>query len=320
MRIVSLLPGATEILFGMGIGEQVVAASHECDYPPAAARLPKATRSLVDSSAASGRIDTQVQALVRSGAALYQIDEQLIASLRPNLIVTQAQCDVCAVRYQDVVDLVNGNPALAGTQVLALNPSSLAEILTDIERLGAATGAENSARSYASALADRIERVKRATAVISTSHRPRAICLEWLDPLMTAGHWTPELIALAGGESGLATAGERSGYIEPAEVESYDPEVLIVAPCGFDLPRTIREAQSLLGQPFWGRVAACRSGKIFAIDGSAYLNRGGPRIIDSLEILAHLLHPDLVPAPLISAGGSAPWQRLSPAQGRLVTG
>jgi iron complex transport system substrate-binding protein len=297
-----------------------VAVSHECDFPPAAARLPKATRSIVDSSATSGQIDAAVQALAQSGAALYEVNMRLIVSLQPDLIVTQAQCDVCAVRLQDVLDLVSGNPALAGTQVLALNPSSLADILADIERLGAAAGAAESARTYADALADRIERVKRAIAAVSASQRPRVVCLEWLDPLMTAGHWTPELIALAGGESGLAIAGERSAYVEPAAVERYDPEVLIVAPCGFDLPRIVREAQSLLGQAFWGRVAACRSGKIFAIDGSAYLNRGGPRIIDSLEILAHLLHPDFVPATPIAAAGSAPWQRLLLADDRLLPG
>ena len=320
MRIVSLLPGGTEILFAIGLGEQVLAVSHECDFPPAATRLPKATRSRVDLTQASGRIDAEVQARVQSGAALYEVDAALIANLKPDLIVTQAQCDVCAVRHQDVLDLVSGNPALAETRVLALNPSSLGEILADIERLGAAAGAEQSARAYARSLAARIEGVRRSTTPLAVGDRPRVVCLEWLDPLMTAGHWTPELLALAGGESGLAVAGQRSVYIEPAAVEEYNPEVLIVAPCGFDLPRTLGEAQTLPGRSFWGRIAACRSGRIFAVDGSAYLNRAGPRIVDSLEILAHLLHPDLAAAPACAAAGPAPWARLALAGGRLVAG
>lgn len=253
-----------------------------------------------------------------SGSALYQVDGELIHRLRPDLIVTQAQCDVCAVRYADVVDLVHDDRDLAGTQVLALNPGSLTEILGDIERVGAAVGALPVAYAYITSLINRIERIKSRTAALAVAERPRVVCLEWLDPLMAAGNWTPELIALAGGDSGLATAGVHSTYTEPQAVLEFDPQVLVVAPCGFDLPRTIQEAQSLLSQSFWGRIGACRTGDVFAIDGNAYLNRSGPRIIDSVEILAHLFHPRLVPSPLWAAPGRAPWARLALLRGALV--
>jgi iron complex transport system substrate-binding protein len=318
MRIVSLLSSATEILFALGLGDRVLAVSHECDYPPAAARLPRATRSLIDSSLPSGQIDAAVMARASSGNALYEIDVALIHQLRPDLIVTQAQCDVCAIRYADVIDLIQSDRALSATQVLALNPCSLAEILGDIERVGEATGASAAAHAYISSLRARIERITGATAALSASERPRVVCLEWLDPLMAAGNWTPELIALAGGDSGLAMPGIHSTYTEPRAVLEYDPHVLVAAPCGFDLPRTIQESQTLLGQCFWGRIAACRSERVFALDGNAYLNRSGPRVVDSMEILAHLFHPRLVAAPLWTTAGREPWARLALSDGALV--
>jgi iron complex transport system substrate-binding protein len=318
MRIVSLLSSATEILFALGLGDQVLAVSHECDYPPAAVKLPRATRSRIDSSLPSGEIDAAVLSQVGSGSALYEIDGALIRELAPDLIVTQAQCDVCAVRYADVVNLVQSDRTLAGTQVLALNPCSLAEILSDIQRVGAAAGASAAANAFVKSLIARIERIKAATAALSASERPRVVCLEWLDPLMAAGNWTPELIALAGGVSGLAISGVHSTYTEPRAVLEYDPQVLLAAPCGFDLPRTIHEAQALLGQCFWGRIAACRTGRVLAIDGNAYLNRSGPRIIDSVEILAHLFHPRLVAAPQWATPSRQPWARLALVAGALV--
>jgi iron complex transport system substrate-binding protein len=318
MRVVSLLSSATEILFALGLGDQVLAVSHECDHPPAAARLPKATRSRIDSSLSSRQIDASVHAQISSASALYEIDDDLIRQLQPDLIVTQAQCDVCAVRYADVIDLVQRDEALAATQVLALNPCSLAEILGDIERVGAAAGASAAAGVYIHSLTARLERIRTATADLPAAARPRVVCLEWLDPLMAAGNWTPELIALGGGESGLATALVHSTYTQPQAVLEYDPQVLIAAPCGFDLPRTIQEAQTLLGTTFWGRISACRTGRTFAVDGNAYLNRSGPRIIDSVEILAHLLHPELVGRPAWTIPGRVPWARLAQRGGMLV--
>ena len=294
MRIVSLLSSSTEILFALGLGEQVLAISHECDYPPAALHLPRATRSLVDSSRASLEIDEQVRALAAAGAALYEIDRELICRLAPHLIVTQAQCDVCAVRYQDVLDLARAEPSLARTRVLALNPASLGDILQDIRAVADAAGVAIRGERYVAGLQDRIDRV----AARKLQPRPRVVCLEWLGPLMTAGNWTPELIELAGGESCLAEAGRHSGYIEWTQVAACNPDVLLIAPCGFGLARSQAESRRLWQLPGFADLAAVKSGRAWVLDGNAYLNRSGPRIVDTLEILAGLLrgHPPAEPA------------------------
>lgn len=285
MRIVSLLSSSTEMLFGLGLGEQVVAVSHECDFPDAAQRLPRATRSLIDSSQPSGQIDRQVRELTASGAALYAIDRELLCRLQPELIVTQAQCDVCAVRYQDVLDLVAGQPALRATKVLALNPSSLDQILGDVQRVADAAGVRAAGLEYVAALRQRIERVR----VQPLAARPRVVCLEWLDPLMTAGNWTPELIALAGGESRLATAGRHSDYARWENVAACNPDVLLIAPCGFDLTRSLVEARRLWQLPGFAKLTAVQNRRAYVLDGNAYLNRSGPRMVETLEILADLL-------------------------------
>src|SRR5262245_45876054 len=281
------------MLFALGLGEQVLAISHECDYPPAALHLPRATRALIDSSRSSGEIDAQVRSLTAVGAALYEIDRELLCRLAPDLVVTQAQCDVCAVRYQDVLDLVAAEPALAAARVLALNPSSLAEILADIQRVGDATGASAAARQYVAGLQ---QRINRAGAPPLTP-RPRVVCLEWLDPLMTAGNWTPELIERAGGESCLAIPGRHSEYVAWPAVAHCNPDVLLVAPCGFDLARSQQEARRLWSLPGFAELAAVQGGRAYVIDGNAYLNRSGPRIVDTIEILAGLLRGQLPAAP-----------------------
>ncbi len=296
------------MLFGLGLGAQVVAISHECDYPPEALHLPRATRSLIDSASSSGQIDAQVRALAEAGSPLYAIDRELLCRLAPDLIVTQAQCDVCAVRYQDVLDLVGSEPRLRRTRVLALNPASVGEILQDIQRVavaaagGSGEGAAISLR-YTAELKRRIDSV--ATRPLPS--RPRVVCLEWLEPLMTAGNWTPEVIALAGGESCLAKAGEHSGYVPWSAVTQCDPDVLLVAPCGFDLARARTEAQSLWQLPGFADLAAVKSGRALVLDGNAYLNRSGPRIVDSLEILAGLFRGD-------AAGEHTAWELLRPTK------
>jgi iron complex transport system substrate-binding protein len=333
VRIVSLLSSATEILFAIGIGEQVVAISHECDYPAAATSLPRATRSRIDSSRPSSAIDMQVKQLLEAGEPLYEIDRGLIRELAPDLIVTQAQCDVCAVRYQDVVDFVAGERALAWTKVLALNPQSLADVLVDLERVGAAAGAAAAAREYVRTLDRRIRRIdakwhgtskgqgvdceSRLCDVEQSSPqstldpvRASVVCLEWLGPLMAAGNWTPELIELAGGESRLAESGHHSGYVDWVTVRDCDPDVLLIAPCGFDLARSMAEARRLWELPGFCDLKSIRSGRAYVIDGNAYLNRSGPRIVDSLEILAHLIRPDRFPASECELAEGRAWSRL----------
>jgi iron complex transport system substrate-binding protein len=313
MRIVSLLSSATEILFAIGAGTDVVAISHECDYPHQATRLPRATRSIVDSSRPSREIDDQVKRLMAAGEPLYEIDRKLIRDLRPDLIVTQAQCDVCAVRFQDVVDFVAAEPALAKTKVLALNPQYLMQILEDVLRIGQAAGRWEAATTFKNQLLRRYERVLKT----GVSHwppqedRPRVIVVEWTEPLMAAGNWTPELVAAAGGQLLLGESGKHSGYVTWLDVVAARPEVLIVAPCGFNLERSTLEARRLVGLPGYRDLPAVAMGRVFVVDGNAYLNRSGPRIIDSLEILAHLIRPDLFPAPTGDLAENRAWARLS---------
>ena len=296
-RIASLLASGTEMLYGLGLGERVVAVSHECDYPPEAAQKPRVTRTRVDASADSRTIDDQVQAAVASGAALYDIDVALLAELRPELIVTQAQCDVCAVRYADVLHAVETEPGLAGARVVALNPQSFADIFDDIRRVGEAAGCSGVAERYVAELLARLDAVRSRTVNLAPHERPRVVGVEWSDPLMAAGNWFPEMVELAGGTNRLTQAGVHSPYVDWASIVDEDPQVMIVMPCGFDLPRAVREAKSLEAIPGWHELSAVRRGRVFAVDGNAYFNRSGPRMVDSLEILAHLLHPDRFPAP-----------------------
>ncbi len=306
MRIVSLLSSGTEILFALGLGEQVVAVSHECDCPLAAQVLPRATRSWIDSSLTSDQIDQQVKHRLAAGQPLYDLDADLICRLAPNLIVTQAQCDVCAVRHADVVDLVQARPELRATHVVALNPQSLSDVLQDVQQIGNAAGAAPAAQRLVVALERRIDRIAARTANLLPADRPRVACIEWVQPLMAAGNWTPALIDLAGGRSGLAVAGQHSGYVTCADLQAFDPQVLLVAPCGFDLARSLQEAALLPQLSGFAELSAVKGNRVYVIDGNAYLNRSGPRLVESLEILAHLIQPQLFgPPPLTNA-----WQPL----------
>ncbi len=303
-RIVSLLSAATEMLFALGLGERVVAVSHECDWPPEMAGLPRATLSHVSSAASSSEIDRQVRELTAAGSQLYGLDVDLLGRLAPDLIVTQKQCDVCAVRYADVVDAVAGDPRLSGARIVALNPHGLADVLADIRRVGEAAAANEAADRCLSALQGRIDRVASVAADLSEVDRPRVACIEWIEPLMLAANWVPELIELAGGRNGLSIGGRHSTYHAWSEVVDYDPQVIVVSPCGFDLERTLVESKSLSAWPKWSQLSAVKSGRVFAVDGNAYLNRSGPRLVDSLEILAHLLHPEAFRQP--TCGGWRP--------------
>ena len=281
------------MLFGLGLEESIVGVSHECDFPVAANRLPRATFTNIVADAPGGMIDQQVKELVAAGKPLYEIDLDLLVDLQPDLIVTQAQCDVCAVRYDDVVAAVASEPRLNQAQLVALNPQSLGDVLEDIRRLGIATDRTAAASEYVTALETRIERIRTRTGKLAESQRPLTACIEWIEPMMIAGNWTPELIELAGGRQSWAVAGRHSSYTAWEDVRSADPEVIVVMPCGFDRERTVREAASLLELPGWGELRAVRSGHVFAVDGNALFNRSGPRLVDSLELLAGLIHPEL---------------------------
>lgn len=297
MRIVSLISSATEMLFGLGLEESIVGVSHECDYPAAATRLPRATFTNIVADVPGDMIDQQVKELVAAGKPLYEIDIDLLIDLQPDLIVTQAQCDVCAVRYDDVVAAVSNEPRLKQAQLIALNPQSLEDVLEDIRRLSAATDRTAAAAEYVAGLESRIEAVRSRTAAIPESQRPLTACIEWIEPMMIAGNWTPDLIALAGGRQAWAVAGRHSTYTAWDDVRAADPEVIVVMPCGFDLSRTLCEAASLSELPGWRELTAVRSGQTFAVDGNALFNRSGPRLVDSLELLAGLVQPELFGRP-----------------------
>lgn len=300
-RIASLLPGATEILFALGLGDRVVAVSHECDWPPQARALPRLTRTRIDSSLPSASIDDEVRRLLAAGESLYEVDRALLETLAPDLLITQAQCDVCAVKLADVEAAVSGCEIVGGTQIVALQPLSLAEILADIGRVAAAAGVEPAGVRVAAELQARLDRVAETVAVVPRADRPRVAALEWLAPLMLGGNWMPELISRAGGISLVEKWGEASRYVEWEEIVAADPEVILVMPCGFDLQRAAREAESLRERKGWPELRAVKSGRVYLVDGNAWFNRAGPRSIESLEILAHLLHPDRMPVPRLTS-------------------
>lgn len=301
MRIISLLSSATEMLFALGLGRQVVAVSHECDWPPEVKLLPPATKSNVDSSQPSDVIDRQVKALLAAGETLYQVDRDVVEYLQPDLIVTQSQCDVCAVRHADVLRMVGDSAVLKNTRVVDLNPSSLKEVLADIRKVGEAAGVGCSAEEYIDSLRDRIDAV---SARVVDAPRPRVAIVEWCEPLMLAGNWMPDLVQRAGGENLITRAGEHSPYVEWNDFVAANPDVVIVAPCGFDLARSRIESQSLLRRPEFANLKAVRNERAFVVDGNAYFNRSGPRLVESLEILGYLLHPSRVPPPRVAGFAS----------------
>lgn len=291
LRIASLLASGTEILYGLGLGDEIVGVSHECDFPPDVFAKPRLTRSHVDAARTSLEIDRQVKMFAASDRPLYELDERLLLDVAPDLIVTQAQCDVCAIKYDEVMRLVRDHALLGHTQVVALSPSLLNDVFDDILRVGRAASRVAAAESYVARLQQRVQRVRESTAALPESRRPRVVCIEWVEPLMIAANWTPQLVEFAGGKNGLSTGGRHSEYCRWQDIVAYDPEVLVLIPCGFDLARTLREVAGLPDYEGWRDVAAVRDGRVFAIDGNAYFNRSGPRLVDTLEILAHLLHP-----------------------------
>jgi iron complex transport system substrate-binding protein len=274
------------MLFALGVGQDVVAVTHECDYPSGALGLPHLTRSVIPDGLVAAEIDAAVRHLTERGSALYELDEQLLADLEPDLIVTQAVCEVCAVSYEDVVAVAERLPSRP--EVLSLDPMTLGEVLADAPRLGRAAGAPDAGTAVAEEAARRIDAVREA---VRREPRPRVAALEWLDPVFVAGHWVPQMIELAGGEDVLGRPGERSRTAEWREVEAGGPEVVIAMPCGYDTRRSQQEA---MGES--ERLAALRA-QVAAVDASSYFSRPGPRLVDGVELLAHLLHPGQVPAP-----------------------
>lgn len=300
-RIASLLAAGTEIVCAMGLADRLVAISHECDYPPEVLDRPRVTRLTLDPAADSRAIDDQVREHARQGRPLYEIDVNRLAALRPDVILTQAHCDVCAVSEDAVRSAITGRPELARTAVVALNPTSLEAVLDDVLRVGRAIDAAASGSALHDSLAGRIRAVRNRTAALPPLRRPRVACIEWIDPLMVAANWTPQLVEAAGGRHDLTRAGDRSAYADWEVVRRFDPEVIVVMPCGFDLNRAFREAQKLERLPGWSGLTAVRLDQVWAADGNAFFNRAGPRLADSVEILSKVLHPELMGNPPVAA-------------------
>jgi iron complex transport system substrate-binding protein len=286
MRIVSLLPSATEMVCRLGLAERLVGVTHECDFPATVVGLPV--------GATSREIDQLVREHLATQRALYALDRPVLERLRPDLIVTQGLCDVCAVAEDEVRAVAAELPSRP--RVVNLQPQTLDGVLDAIEQLGTAAGVDEAARRVRAELESRIEAVARRSATIVA--RPRTVLLEWIDPPFSAGHWSPELVRLAGGREMLGREGEPSRRVVWDEVVAADPEVLVLACCGYALDQALGDVPTLRSQPDWAELACVRSRRVFAVDGSAYFNRPGPRLVDSLEIVAHAIAPNVHPPPV----------------------
>ncbi len=287
MRIASLVPSATETLFALGLGDQVVAVTHECDWPPEAGSLPHLTRTVIPPGLGPAEIDRVVRETVGAGRPLYELDSECLAELEPDLIVTQAVCDVCAVSYDDVVAVAATLPSRP--RVVSLDPLSLDDVLNDLVRVAETVGNPGAGRRAHAHARQRLAAVARAVA---GAERPRVLAIEWLDPPFVAGHWIPEMISIAGGADALGVAGEKSRTAEWAELEAAGADVVLAMPCGYDVTRSAQEAQA-----FEDQLTALKADRVVAVDASAYFSRPGPRLVTGVELLASILHPDRASAP-----------------------
>jgi len=285
LRIVSLVPHATELLFALGLGDDVVGVTHECDYPEAAQDLPQVTRDVLEPGLSPAAIDAAVRERMASGESIYELDEGLVRELEPDLIVTQALCHVCAVSVDEVRALAQSLPG--PPHVIALDPTTYGETVGDVRTIAQATNAKDAALDLIARTARRADVVRLA---VRGAPRPRVAALEWMDPVFVAGHWTPQLIAMAGGDDVLGFDGEPSRVVTWEEVAAAQPEVVIVMPCGYDAARAVVEAEA-----FAERLRGLGADQVVAVNAAAYFSRPGPRLVDGLELLAHILHPDRVP-------------------------
>jgi iron complex transport system substrate-binding protein len=290
VKIASLLPSATEIVCALGLADALVGVSHECDYPPEIVGRPVLTEPKIDPRGDSAEIDAAVRRLVRDGLSVYRIRTDVLQRLQPDLIVTQEQCEVCAVSYSEVVAATREllrQPAV----IVSLKPVRLGDIATDIERVADAAGCAERGAELVARMWQRLEALGRGAAAVRS--RPRVACIEWMEPLMAAGNWIPELVELGGGTYDMVPAGAHSPTLTWEDLVASRPDVVIIMPCGFGLAQTQRELPRLTQHPSWEQLPAVRNHRVYAVDGNAYLNRPGPRIVESAELLAGLIQPGL---------------------------
>lgn len=289
MRICSLLPSATEILYALGLGDCVVGVTHECDFPPEAAAKPALIRPRVDPKAAPAEIDRQVSELVARGESIYAVDAELLAKLAPDLIVTQDLCHVCAASPDDLATALTRLPKMP--EVLSLTPHGLADVWGDIRRIGIATDRRERAEGLAASLESEVAGIAAKAAQGGT--RPGVLCLEWLEPYYVGGHWVPEMVALAGGEDIFGRAGEPSFRVTAEQIAESDAEIVVVMPCGYGVERAAEEFRAVRCAPEWRELPAVREGRVFAVDANGYFSRPGPRLAQGVAMLARILHPGL---------------------------
>jgi iron complex transport system substrate-binding protein len=302
-RIVSLIPSATEITCALGLEPALVGRSHECDFPPSVRRLPAVTAPKFDPDGTSYEVDQRVKAIIQDALSVYRVDAEALKVLRPQLIVTQEQCEVCAVNVQDVeaavCDWLEDRP-----RIVSLAPNSLDDIWRDIQLVGHALDVPDRGTALVASLKSRMENI--STTAGTLPERPAVACIEWLNPLMAAGNWMPELVEMAGAVNRLGTKGEHSPWLTWDELSAADPDVVIVLPCGYDITTARRELPAVTTRPEWASLRAVREGRVYLTDGNQYFNRPGPRLVESLAILADVLHPGALPSGLEGSG----WVRL----------
>lgn len=292
-RIISLIASSTEIVHALGLGRFMVGRSHECDYPDSIASLPICTGPKFRTDGSSYEIDQKVRALVQEGLSVYRVDADIIEGLAPSHIITQDQCEVCAVSLRDIQDaaceLISSKP-----EIVSLKPDCLNDLWRDIEKVGASLNVEKSAIELIESLKERLADIQeRAEAEASRrGKRVKVACIEWIDPLMAAGNWMPELVELAGGENLFGIAGKHSPYMGWGEIIEKDPDVIIVTPCGFDNDRTLQEMHLLKEKEGFSELSAVKHGRVVVADGNQYFNRPGPRLVESLEMMAEIFYPD----------------------------
>ena len=289
MRVVSLIASSTEIICALGFENLLVGRSHECDYPASVKSLPQITRPLIDVEGSSCEIDARVKNLVRNALSVYEVNLEMLKELQPDIIVTQSQCEVCAVSLKDVENAVQ---EWVGTrpQIVSLEPQSLADIWMDIQKVAEALGCVPQGDRLISLIKGRLSAVTRITQRMD--QHPRVALIEWIDPLMAAGNWMPELVTLAGGLNLFGEAGKHSPWMRFEELTEKDPDVIVVSPCGFDIKRTMKEMPLLAANPEWNSLRAVREGRVYVADGNQYFNRPGPRVLESAEILAEIFYPE----------------------------
>ena len=288
LRIISFLPAATEMVCALGLAERLVGITHECDYPPEIRTRPVLVQSAIPKDLEPGEIDVAVSARLARGQSLYEINERLLLDLAPNLILTQDLCQVCAPSGNEVSQVLSSLPSKP--QILWLTPKSLSDIEENLRQLGNATGRSEQAEAV---IAAGHARLAKLTARTRNAPRPRVFFVEWIDPIFCGGHWVPEMIDLAGGIDKLSRSRADSVRVPWQDILDWSPEVLVIAPCGFNLYEASRQAASLFSRPNWSIIPAVQKGRVYAVNANAYFARPGPRVIEGVELLAHLLHPEL---------------------------